>query len=67
MRTANMTHLFAGIEKHPGAPGAAFRQAILALRAKEDTSSLAVWAPLVFVGTTNRACGSQSSGARSAL
>lgn len=49
-----VTHLFAGIEKHPGAPGAAFRQAILALRAKDDTSSPAVWAPLVFVGTTDR-------------
>ena len=48
-----VTRLFAEIDKHPGAPGAAVRQAILALRAQEETSSPAVWAPLVFVGTTD--------------
>lgn len=50
-----VTHLFAEIQKHPGAPGAAVRQAILTLRVKEETSSPAVWAPLAFVGTTDTA------------
>jgi CHAT domain-containing protein len=50
-----VTHVFAELGKHPGAPGAAVRQAILALRAKGETSSPAVWAPLAFVGATDAA------------
>jgi len=48
---------FTAIERHSGAPGEAVRQAILALRAKEETSSPSDWAPLAFIGTTDIAAG----------
>jgi len=50
-----VTHLFSSIGRNPGSPSAAVREAVLALRSNVETSSPAVWAPLVFVGATDSA------------